>query len=378
MVPDTLLNILGEKMYRKNNTFFGGTNETGSSAEVKTTNPASGTPHKEILILAIDFDGCVYNEQYKKEISRKRNENPDMTWGVFLQQQNALLQSENQHLFNDVKTKIQQLTNVTKIEIYCGSARQSYKTDTINLIHGPDIYGSAMQGLVMLRNMFENEISKCVVEANRFMLADVYGGHKPGESFQRALIQMDKDATSWRANTYKSMSVNPKDYEHSFNDHPDWLFDESKITIVYAHIHKIARDNPEATITYSFYDDRQELLEAIGKFFGSHLDLVPKNITITLNRYDGQQVKYLTVNLPGKEFPALKGEGETDLYYDESIKMMAKLSTIDVELFGSIRIYNLSEQLSIEQRLSAFKEWREKNLASEEKSLQHPSLVCGR
>ncbi len=38
--------------------------------------------------------------------------------------------------------------------------------------------------------------------------------------------------------------------------HSDWLFDETKATIIYAQMHKIANENPNEEIVFDFYDDR--------------------------------------------------------------------------------------------------------------------------
>jgi hypothetical protein len=107
-----------------------------------------------------------------------------------------------------------------------------------------------------------------------FLLADIYGALPSGESYAHAI---------------------DKDYKGS---HSDWLFDETKATIIYAQMHKSALENPNEEIIFDFYDDRgfgmrapKDILEELHEFFSKNPELIPPNVTLRLNHYAGDKVR---------------------------------------------------------------------------------------
>jgi hypothetical protein len=94
-----------------------------------------------------------------------------------------------------------------------------------------------------------------------FLLADVRGGLTSGLSFNHAINL---------------------DYHGS---HADWHFDESKITIIYGRMHRLATRYPGAEISLSFYDDRRDILAGLHAFYTLNRNLLPSNLVLNLYQY---------------------------------------------------------------------------------------------
>ncbi|MDI1351535.1 MAG: hypothetical protein PSV35_02020, partial [bacterium] len=81
-----------------------------------------------------------------------------------------------------------------------------------------------------------------------------------------------------------------QEYKH---EHGNWLFDETKVTILYAQMHKIGVDHYDKPIVFDFYDDRRnngsdapDILEWLGAFYLSNSQLILQNIILRLNHYE--------------------------------------------------------------------------------------------
>lgn len=69
--------------------------------------------------------------------------------------------------------------------------------------------------------------------------------------------------------------------------HAEWMFDDSKVRLLYAQIHHVAMLHPNGTIFFDFYDDRPDILDNLISFYGLHKELIPSNVTLTLYHYQG-------------------------------------------------------------------------------------------
>ncbi len=64
--------------------------------------------------------------------------------------------------------------------------------------------------------------------------------------------------------------------------HNDWYFDESKVTLLYAKMHRGALLNPDSPVIINFYDDNEEILFNLEDFFTEYDDLIPENVILRL------------------------------------------------------------------------------------------------
>lgn len=219
-----------------------------------------------IRFLSFDFDGCLFNESYN--LAKKQN----------------VIES-NKAFLNKIKIENR---SFSKVYTAVGSNRQSKMIDVIN---SPD-KGSCFPAVERVSKFLSTTLDP-------LLLADIYGNLEPGTSYKRA---------------------RDKNYQR---EHSDWLFDETKVTIIYAQMHKIANENPTEKISFDFFDDRadEELgINILGKlkdFYDKNQDLVPTNVTLTLHQYAGKNVTQIA---------KIEGSGFIDKNYQQTVKDLAEQS----------------------------------------------------
>lgn len=221
-----------------------------------------------IRVLSFDFDGCLFHNKYME------SDNKDVIFhnSIFLQ----TIKNKN----NDYE----------HIVVFIGSNRQSKAIDDRYIIE----IGSCFSAVQDVSTYFGATLDK-------LLLADVYGELPAGTSFNRAI-----------------------DLKYQ-GEHSDYLFDATKLTLLYAQMHKVALQNPSDHIEFDFYDDRNfqedecfSILASLGDFFSNNLDLIPNNITLRLNHYAGLDVSV---------FATFSGTGVIDTNYRQTVKEMAQLAT---------------------------------------------------
>lgn len=214
-----------------------------------------------IRILSLDFDGCLFNSNF---INGEKN-----------------ILNANKKFLSQLKEKNNLYSRSIAI---VGSNRQSYQVDLVNQTGAkPSCFPELKKIAAEL---------KC--EYDTFLLADIYGDLPAGTSYLRAL------------------EPNPENSTHS-----NWVFDESKVSVLYAQIHKTALENPNEEIEFEFYDDRADILNQLKGFFNK-TDLIPKHVRLKLHQYAGGEVK---------ECPEIQGTGFVDAHYKKTVKRMAELAT---------------------------------------------------
>lgn len=161
-----------------------------------------------------------------------------------------------------------------KVKAYIGSNRQSKLDDDKNAGNGN---GSAFQHIPVFARSIGAEFIP-------FLMADLYNLLARGTSFKDAL---------------KGEMIY------------GWLHDPSKISVLYAQIQQIALENPDDEIDFVFYDDKLNLINGLNDFFTANKHLIPKNVTLKLRHYAGDEIT---------KKPSIIGEGTVNEYYDASIR----------------------------------------------------------
>lgn len=245
----------------------------------------------KIRVISFDIDGCIYNKQF----NRKLNENWE-NWGWIHNTQFYRKLMENSVIYSAVIDSNKSLFDALKKEnknfeaVYTclGSLRQSKETDSNN--RPPTCF----LVLKFINDYLNKGVNNTKLET--LLLADIYGDLPLGESYKKAI----EDPTEGE-------------------QHSRWRTDTTKVTILYAQIHKIANENPEKEILYDFYDDRKDIHKYIEEMYGKYPELLPKNVTVRLHQYAGSNVVDL------KE---INGTGFIDMEYRKTVKDMAKLAAI--------------------------------------------------
>lgn len=211
-----------------------------------------------IRVLSLDFDGCLFNPTYCRSLSK-----------------NVI--RANRHFLKSLKHDNHLYSEST---VFIGSNRQSKATDDINLRNR----GSCFPAMDEIKNYIEATFD-C------FLLADLYGNLPDGTSFYRATNK------------------------HYKGTHAHWVFDESKVTLLYAQMHRMAQEQPHESIIFDFFDDRdQDILDWLTTFYSAHPELIPHNLTLRLNHYMGQECTLIS---------QIQGTGFIDSNYRQTVKDMA-------------------------------------------------------
>ena len=239
---------------------------------------------KRIAVHSFDFDGCLFNMEYLK----------------FPGSQSEKVIGANRNLFNYIANRINQ-EKFSEVIIMSGTARQSHEIEKFNEYargwFGGEPDYSRRTGLAapMLKAICD-EISltakhNCVLDP--VLMSDIYGGRKAGHNYGNIIN------TAYEGLHDKSVS------------------DEYKITLLYMQIHKVASENPDAEIDFNFYDDRDDILDKLDNKFFKYPNLLPKNIVLHLNRYNG--VDLTAISRFDSEPRIIKGEGLIDKHYRKTI-----------------------------------------------------------
>lgn len=235
-----------------------------------------------IEVYSFDFDGCLANIDYlssdKKDIIKS-----------------------NQRLLDFIKQ------TVNRLIVFVGSNRQCFDDDYTNSFD--DSRGSCYSAIQTITNYIGAILDK-------FLLADIYNNLNSGTSFDDALTHLDERQKDYKADTIKN---NPF--------FPNWIHDESKLTILYAQIHKIALENPTEPIEFNFVDDRADLLENLHTYFSKYPELIPQNVRLNLKQYIGESVLSEQGLDPFiKHYAPVQGIGRLDVNYPNTVKQIAAVT----------------------------------------------------
>ncbi len=218
--------------------------------------------------LCLDYDNCIGNAVGEKLTPEALVAADVQFWDEVYDE----LHAETKGLPNDRRC------------ITSGSARQSKACDDTNIQNNDST--SSFELYDYLAGHLESSLDK-------LLLSDIKENLPTGTSWDRAT---DSEYTE---------------------SHEDWYFDESKITLLYARMHRASMCNPNGHAIFIFYDDREDILDALYHFFNENIDLVPPNIELRLRRRD----QYDNISY---EHSKIWGESENtvDVYYKETTRVI--------------------------------------------------------
>lgn len=220
-------------------------------------------------VISLDFDGTIFNKAYI--------ENHDVI-------------EANKRFLNRLKRKNKKFETVT---VFVGSNRQSYEHDSHN--SNKNKTESAFTAITTIATYVKANLDK-------FLLADLESDSTPGTCFDAAIN-----------------SVGDEPYE----DHHRWMFDQEKLSMLYAQMHKSASEDESETI-FDFYDDRGlvngeaiDILAALRDYFTKYPMMIPHNTTLRLHHYNGGEVTTVA---------SIKGTGDIDYDYYNTLHRMEKIA----------------------------------------------------
>lgn len=235
-----------------------------------------------IDVYSFDFDGCLANIDYlssdKKDIIKS-----------------------NQHVLDLIKQ------SANRLIVFVGSNRQSFYDDYTNSYDNSR--GSCYSAIQTISNYLGAILDK-------FLLTDIYNNLASGTAFNEALAHLDEHLKDYKSDT---IANNPP--------FPNWIHDESKLTILYAQMHKVALEHSEELIEFNFVDDRADLLENLHTYFIKYPELIPQNVRLNLKRYNGEpNLSEQELDLFIKHYEPVQGIGRLDFNYPNTVIQIAAVT----------------------------------------------------
>lgn len=232
-----------------------------------------------VLVLSIDFDGCLAHNR-------------------FCESQDLDLVKANLPFLHH----LQELQGAyLHTELMIGSSRQSSFID----------FWSQKSNQQLLRcfpyYLQIAEYLQCKFDG--FLMADLYSHLAAGTAYQLELADtypvLDKS-------DYSSHYSDLMTYlgEERFPLAPDAFCDSSKLSLLYAQIHRIAGKYSKQTVVFKFFDDNIDYLTKMISTFSKFPQLLPRQLRLELSRYDGQVCT---------DVGYIQGTGDINLDYQGSL-----------------------------------------------------------
>ncbi|MDR3478499.1 MAG: hypothetical protein P4M14_10770 [Gammaproteobacteria bacterium] len=240
---------------------------------------------------AIDVDGVLFNEEYHKLCTPTTVDYGNIT-------------KTSLNLIKQVASQMQASKSPVK-RILSGSNRQSLLYDLINdvkikeelvvasdgtksLVEKDIRVGSGFLAVEAFADEVKKEVKECVLDT--FSMADIYSGWKAGVNYDATRSIQKTIESLYKKDVEAAVAYSEKAYASGTD--ANWAFDDYKLSIVYAHIHKIMTEFKDVTedgqpvgVNYHLYEDREDILAAIAAFFEKNKALRPKRLNLFLHHY---------------------------------------------------------------------------------------------
>jgi hypothetical protein len=230
-----------------------------------------------IRVLSFDFDNCLFHQNY--------------VWDSRWPNRNEVI-DKKKVLLDALKAS---KASYKETVVLIGSNRQSKKIDADLSKYGEEPTESCFKAIKKISRYLDARLDS-------FLMPDIYGDLKSGQSFQ--------DAQSF----FKKK-------------HAPCILDSSKLTLIYAQIHKLAMEYSKDKILFNFYDDKglntwpqpemEKILEDLHAFFSAYPVLLPANVILQLHHYNGGKVT---------PYQPLRGVGFVDAGYKDTVKNMVEIT----------------------------------------------------
>ncbi len=275
---------------------------------VKGVLVAAPSGPRKIVVDSLDMDGCVFHEHYLRTIQ-------DNSRGLGPYREG--IADNNADLINFLKATSSDAQHI----LILGTNRQDFGTDRLNSCRGGSHTISGPNALMQIASKLTASGHPCTVD--RFMMTEVKDtGLATGGTFE-AILSCDRSyltaASAAASPTATAAEARNAHYPSTPAETAEATFDASKITLLYAQMHKIASENPDAQIVYRFHDDRPEILQGLRSVFAARPDLIPSNVTLECYAYDGA---------PPTLAERIPGTGTRDPSYRATVTTMAKNSKL--------------------------------------------------
>ncbi len=255
----------------------------------------------QVIHILLDADGCIYNKEYYKSKSSESK----------LSEHSRIIKN-NPALFAKMSDMVNAYPFATA-HISCGSARQTYDHDIrISKYYQSGCIQDAIPDIICPH--FQTLV-KHKVYHDAYTLPDTFNKRADGSS-----ARVSKLKSPWEG---------------------------SKFYIVYAHVQRIALRYPNTNISVVLIDDRHDILYNLYIFFDVNSDLIPKNVSLILQPYDGLMHGSGSVT----------GTGIANIHYAKTLRKSHKFSEAG-DAYNSEDGWNILRSFAKnKEKLSRFKEF---------------------
>jgi hypothetical protein len=244
------------------------------------------TMPRTIRALSFDADNCLFHRKYKPNVDE-------------------ILSGQCQQVITKNKALLEKLNEENcafdETVVLVGSLRQSHEVDILNAVHGKT------ESIFHAIRSIATELNAIL---DKFLLADIYTNQPAGSTFDCAEQQFDGCA---------SQEFVARDIERLLKDTRNCSSDTTKASMLYAQIHKLAMQYPDDKIVFDFYDDKDDILQPLMRYFEHYPVLLPKQVTLRLNHYDGKEVTLVS---------SIQGTGYIDENYRNTTQEIASYSRL--------------------------------------------------
>lgn len=283
----------------------------------------------QVQAYSFDADNCLYNKDYY------RSTNPLIQGDVI---------AANNKLLSGIKDEIN-TQNCNDVRIFIGSARQDIIIDFLNtflksqgikkqkLNVTPE---TAVETIQKIAEAISKDCPNTRIAIEKMLMADITSDHSNGHAFSAFINSVNSTAETLtdiksKINFLTGLSSALKRH---FKGHSQWsINDETKCSIVYAQVHKLAeefdRNGEKANIVFNFYDDREDITNDVQHLFEARRDLLPHNVTLNVYQYNGDTPVLKS---------SIKGTGVVDVFYRRTIRQISEkaLDAHDNKLFDHL------------------------------------------
>ncbi|AIT63204.1 CBU_1063 family Dot/Icm T4SS effector [Coxiella burnetii] len=267
--------------------------------------PVFSSLEDELVVLGLDIDGLIFNHRYLTPYrppyeEKIRKEIQNFHSPEYLEAHKLHIQESADCLIK----KIKKIIDKKEAKVICASTRQGPGTDFGNAIKIDENLGKIKTDscVVALTSIVEKlKIDGHGVELDTYLLADT---NQDGETF----LSISREAQNYNEKyQVKSAEKEPNYFKEKFN-------------ILYAHVHRLAVENPNKKISYHFLDDREDIIVQLSHYYNEYPQLIPKNVSVTLHLYhDGRYESF-------EKFDPIEGCGVVDPDYKRTFQNFTKYS----------------------------------------------------
>lgn len=220
--------------------------------------------------ISLDIDGCIFNASFIERAALIQGPNPSYKACKNKNYEDAV--SLNPLLWMGLTMEVHEYAEWT---LFDGSHRQSEYLDYINVVRSNKngerfLVGSCFPVFPLITN-YLRQTYQLSVRWDNLLLDDIYEARSDGSSYQKALDKLQNERGDDPAR-------------------PEMPIDESKVSLLYAQMHKFAADNPGEQLVFDFYDDREDILNWLSGFYSAFPSKIPAKLTLRLYHYEGKQM----------------------------------------------------------------------------------------